>query len=84
MHGSFDRPGETTVKSIYRSWGIGVLVLPVVLVAFLIGLAIIQPDVSGWISEAAQTEFANSGQVLGVNPAQVAQPAREIRTVKAN
>lgn len=84
MHGTFDRSDETTDKSIYRSWGIGIFVLPILLAAFLIGLAITKPDVSGWISEAAQAEFVNSGQAMGGNPAQVPQPAREIRTVKAN
>jgi hypothetical protein len=84
MHGSFDRSGETADQSIYRGWRIGAFVLPVLLVAVLIGLAITHPDVSSWISEAEQAEFANSTQLPGVAPAQVAQPATEIRTVKAN
>jgi hypothetical protein len=83
MHGSFDKSGET-VNSIYRSWGIGVFVLPALVVAFLIGLAITRPNVSNWISDAEQAEFANSSQLLGVNPTQLAQPAMQIGTVKAN
>jgi hypothetical protein len=40
--------------------------------------------VSNWISDAEQAEFANSSQLLGVNPTQLAQPAMQIRTVKSN
>jgi hypothetical protein len=79
MHGSFDKSGET-IKSIYRNWGIGVFALPVLLVALLIGLAITKPDVSNWISEAAQAEFVRAGSVPKAAPT---QPADEIRTVKA-
>jgi hypothetical protein len=84
MHGRFDRSDETTDQSIHRSLGIGVVVLPVLLVAFLLGLAITRPDVSRWISEAVQAEFAASGQATGGVPAEVGQPARQVRTVKAH
>ncbi|MGZ5876622.1 MAG: hypothetical protein ACXWKP_31575 [Bradyrhizobium sp.] len=83
MHGRFDQSDQTTVKGIIRSWGIGIVVLPVLLVAFLVGLAITKPDVSRWISEAAQAEFVSSGQAIGSIPAQVGQPARQVRAVKA-
>lgn len=83
MHGSFDKSGEA-IRRIYRDWGIGIFALPVLLVAVLIGLAITTPDVSNWISEAAQAEFANSSQLQGVNSTRVARPSMEIRTVKAN
>ena len=59
------------------------LLLPVLLVAFLVGLAIAKPNVSGWISEAEQDELVSSGQATGGIPAQGAQPAGEVRTVKA-
>ena len=45
MHGSFDRPGRDN-DSIYRNWGIGFLVLPVLLVMTLLFLAIVQPATS--------------------------------------
>ena len=83
MHGRFDRSDETTDKSIHRSWGIGIVVLPVVLVVFLVGLAITKPDVSRWISEAEQAEFVASGQAMGGIPAETEHPAPQVRTVKA-
>ena len=79
MHGSFNKSGET-VKSIYRNWGIGVFALPVLLVALLIGFTIAKPDMSNWISEAAQAEFVGTGSMPEAAPT---QPAKEIRTVKA-
>ena len=83
MHGRFDRSDETTGKSMIRSWGIGIVVLPVLLAAFLVVLAIAKPNVSRWISEAAQAEFVTSGQAVGGIPAEVGQPARQVRSVKA-
>ena len=83
MQGRFDRSDETTDKSIHRSWGIGIVVLPVVLVVFLVGLAITKPDVSRWISEAEQAEFVASGQAMGGIPAETEHPAPQVRTVKA-
>ena len=83
MHGSFDKSGEA-IRSIYRGWGIGVFALPVLVAAILVGLAITRPEVSSWISEAAQAEFVNSGQLQGDNPTQAARPSLEIRTVRAN
>ena len=83
MHGRFDRSEETGGKSIYQRWGIGVFLLPVLLVAFLIGLAVTKPDVSVLISDAAQAELVSSGQATGGIPEQAAPPARDVRTVKA-
>lgn len=83
MHGSFEKSGET-VKSIYRKWGIGIFALPVLIVALLVGVAVTQPDVSKWISEAAQAEFVNSNETLEVVPTQNPPPSMQIRTVRAN
>jgi hypothetical protein len=83
MHGSLEKSGET-IKGIYRSWGIGLFALPVLLVAFLIGLAITKPDVSNWISEATQAEFARPYLMPEVTPTQLAQPAMAIRPVRPN
>ena len=58
MHGSFDRSRETDDNSTYRSWGLGFFALPALLAIVLVGLAIVQPSASNWISEAAQAEFA--------------------------
>jgi len=83
MHGRFDGSDQTTDQSITRSFGIGIVILPVLLVAFLVGLAIAKPDVSRWISEAAEAEFVASGQATGGVPAEAERPAGQVRTVKA-
>lgn len=82
MHDRFGKSNETTDVTIYQSWGIGIFVLPVLLAAFLAGLAIIRPDVSRWVSESEQAELVSAGLAMGGIPAQVASPAREVRTVK--
>ena len=83
MRGSFDESGGNN-DSIYRRWGIGFLVLPVVLAIALLGLAIVQPATSNWIAETVQAEFIGNSVVRGQAPAQLAQPGMQIRTVRAN
>ena len=83
MHGSFDESGGND-NSIYRRWGIGFLVLPVLLAVALLGLAIVQPATSNWIAESVQAEFIGNNVVPGQAPAQLAQPGMQIRTVRAN
>jgi hypothetical protein len=83
MHGTFERSGESD-KAIRRSWGFGFLALPALLVIALVGLAITQPDMSSLVSEAVQAEFANAYLAPAIAPTQIAQPARVIRTVRAN
>jgi hypothetical protein len=82
MHGTFDKSGESNNR-ISRGWGIGFFALPVLLVIALIGLAVIRPAVSIWISEAAQAEFVGTDLVRDVAPTQLAQPGPVTRTVKA-
>jgi hypothetical protein len=82
MLGSFERSREL-IGRVYRSCGIGVYVLPLVLAA-MIALAATQPNVSSWISEAAQAEFASSNLPLEIAPTAVAQSPKVLRTVKAN
>jgi hypothetical protein len=81
MHGSFDKPGKPD-NDIYRS--VGFLALPVLIVIALIGLIATQPEGSNWISEAVQAEFVGTDLVPDVAPTQIAKPAIEIRTVRAN
>lgn len=83
MHGSFDESGGKD-NSIYRRWGTGFLVLPVLLAIVLLGLAIVQPATSNWIAESVQAEFIGNSVVPGQAPAQLAQPGMQIRTVRAN
>jgi hypothetical protein len=79
MHGSFDRSGKSNIQ---RSWSAGFFALPVLLAITLIGLAIVQPAASNWISEAVQAEF--TGFNLPPALTQLARPADEIRTVRTN
>lgn len=81
MHGSLDRSGET-VKNLYHRWGMGIFLLPALLLAFVIGLLITQPDIPLWISEAAQAEFANSNPPE-VAPSVIAQPTNAQATKEA-
>ena len=83
MHGTFDRSGESD-KGIYRSWRFGYLAVPALLLIALVGLAITHPDMSSLVSEAVQAEFANAHLAPQIAPTQIAQPARVIRTVRAN
>ena len=83
MHGSFDGSGKTD-KVSYRNSGIRLAVIPALLAIAVITLGIKQPDVSRWISEAAQAEFAGTNFAPNLAPTQLARPARETRTVRAN
>ena len=84
MHGSFDRSGKSNNR-IDRGSGIGFLALPVLLVIALIGLAMIQPAMPIWISEAVQAEFVGADLVPDTRPTQLAQPSMVVtRTVKSN
>ena len=82
MHGSLDKSGKND-HSIYQRWGIGFLVLPALLAIVLIGQAILQPATSNWISEAVQAEVAGFNATPELAPTQLARPAMEIRTVRA-
>ena len=79
MHGSFDRFQEQH-DNVDRDWNIVLFALPVFVVIALVALALIQPSAPSWISEAAQAEF------VGIDSPEVApaQPALQIRTVKAD
>ena len=82
MHGSFDRSQENRENRnrTYRDWNVTLFALPVLVVVALVALAILQPAAPSWISEAAQAEF------VGMNSPEIvpAQPAMQIRTVKAD
>jgi hypothetical protein len=83
MHGKFNRSDGTDKSSAGYS-SIRLVVIPALLAVALVALAIKQPDVSRWISDTVQAEFANTGTRPDTAATQVAQPARQIRTVKAN
>ena len=81
MHGFLNRSDEKRSRND-RSWSIGFFALPVLVVIALVALAIIKPAASTWISEAVQAEFVGMPSP-GVVPKELAQPAMQIRTVKA-
>ena len=82
MHGSFDKSGKNN-DSIYARLGFGFLALPAILAMTLIGLAIMQPGTSNWISEAVQAEVAGFITVPELSPTRLARPVMQIRTVRA-
>ena len=81
MHGSLNRSDEKRSRTD-RSWSIEFFALPVLVAIMLIVLAVIKPAASIWISEAAQAEFVGMTSPAAV-PKELAQPAMQIRTVKA-
>ena len=83
MHGSFDRSGKS--ESFSDRWRIGFFAFPILMALALIGLTILEPAASKWISEAAQAEFAGIYGMPEPMPNQFAQPASmEVRTVRAD
>jgi len=83
MQGLLDKSGET-INRIYRRWGIGVFALPVLLAIALVGLAMTPRAVPNWITQATEAEFAGANYRPEAVPAQPANAAIEIRTLKAN
>jgi hypothetical protein len=84
MHAMLEKSGET-IKRIYDNWGIGIFLLPVLVVIAVAGLAMTHLDASGWIPEAAQTEFKGAYYGPVATPSkQLAQPAGEVRSVRSN
>ncbi len=84
MHGTFEKSREVRDNNVRRSSGVGFLAVPVVIAVALVGLAITKPEVSTWIAEAAQAEFAGSVMMPEAAPTQLARPANEIRTIRAD
>jgi hypothetical protein len=83
MHGSFDKSGESDNR-IHRNWGIALYALTAVLAVALIVMVIVNPNVSTWVSQAAQAEFVGTDFIRDAAPTRLAKPATEIRTVRAN
>jgi hypothetical protein len=82
MHGFLNKSGET-VSRIRRRWGIGVFALPVLVAIALVGLVVVHPAQSNWISEVVEAEFSGANLGPETRPAQPSKPPTEIRTVKA-
>jgi hypothetical protein len=82
VHGSLDKEGKNE-NGTYQGGGMAFLALPALLAIMLIGLAILQPAASSWISEAVQAEVAAFNAMPELSPTQLARPDMEIRTVRA-
>jgi spore maturation protein SpmB len=83
MHGSFDKSDKADNDHGHPNWSIGFFALPALVVILLVGLTMINPGASNWISDAVQAEFVGFNSPPEAAPVQLAQPAGEIRTVKA-
>jgi hypothetical protein len=81
-HGSFAGSGKSD-NSLSKRWGIGFFAFPVLLAVALIGLVMLEPAASKWISDAAQAELAGIYVMPEATPTQLARPNLEVRTVRA-
>jgi hypothetical protein len=83
MHGSFDKSGKPD-DNVQGHRSAGFFALPALVVLALVGLAMMHPAAPNWISDAVQAEFVGTNLAPEAAPIQFAQPARDMRTVKAN
>jgi hypothetical protein len=89
MDGSLDKQPQND-RSVYGSFGIKLIALPVLIVVALIGMAVSHPSATQWIADAAQAEFVGTEFVATeivpdlARPTQIARPANQIRTVHAD
>jgi hypothetical protein len=81
MRGLLDKQRES--HGVYRNSSIKLIAIPILFVVALLGFAVSHPNVSRWISEAAEAEFVvpdiDSGRP---SVRRFAKPANEVRTVK--
>ena len=84
MHGTFERSRDTGDKNVYPGWGIGFLAIAASVAVTLVAMAIVYPAGSNWIAEAAQAEVTSDVAVPEAAPLQLARPASEIRSARAN
>jgi hypothetical protein len=81
MHSSFDRKPD---KVIFNHHGAGFVVIPVLVGIVTVALAVARPEVSRWISQAAEAEFAVGNPAPEDAPTQLARSSGEIRLVKVH
>jgi hypothetical protein len=70
-------------RRVSSAWTTGFLAAHAIILLALVGLVMSYPPASQWISQAAQAEFTDSITPAAV-PAELAEPASEMRTVSAN
>lgn len=66
-----------------RNWNAGILAVHAVLALVLVSILIRHPLAVEWISQAVQAEFVGSPPPV-ILPTQIAQPALQMRTVRAD
>jgi hypothetical protein len=85
MHGSYDKSDKSrSDNQIHQNWSIGLPALLALFVVGLIGLVIVKPAASNWISEAVEAEFTGIYVTPDLAPTQIARPAMEFHTVRVN
>ena len=80
MHKAFDRLNQQENRTQWKWTGGFAAACGVIL---LVALMSNSPTASNWVSDAAQAEFASSNVIPQQAPVQIAQPAKPIRTVRA-
>jgi hypothetical protein len=82
MNGSLDNQARDG-RSAYRNWNMKLIALTILGVVAMIAFVISHPGASKFISDAAQAEFVGTEFVPDIAPpTQLAQPNKQIRTVK--
>jgi hypothetical protein len=82
MQRSPNDPSRSDRRYLWN-WNAGILAVHAVLLLALASILISHPVASEWISRAVQAEFVGSPPPV-ILPTQVAEPLRQMRTVKAD
>ena len=75
---------ERTYRRTYRNLIAGVVIIYGTGLLLVVLLTLGHPKVATWISQAAQAEHAGALELSAPEPIRVAQPAKPVRTVKAD
>jgi hypothetical protein len=81
MPRAFDRLDRQENRTQWK-WTAGIAAALGVVMFALVALMSISPTASNWVSDAVQAEFVGSNTPEQA-PVQTAQPARDLRTVRA-
>ena len=80
MQRTFDRPNQQTNRTHWKlTAGFAAACGVILFVALMSNF----PTASSWVSDAAQAEVASSNVTPEQAPVRIAQPAKAIRTVRA-
>ena len=79
MHGPFDKSPKRA-QNIYQNWSIKLVALPLLLAIALIGYVVSHPDVTKWVTDGVQAEFAGSDVIPDfASPTRIAEPRNRAR-----